>query len=620
MPIKNEFQLQDFTRLTQLYDQTPDTNLSSSGSPSRHETEINRSTIERAFIEAFFSRDDSLQDEGLKNRINKFKADAGTLLDMITSGKKGLNHSTLSELQKIALRTMPGAGMLRKPYETTDMTPGINAKSRYCSKPIREGYGLVHIANKQGARHADLFIETASNEGGVWKRHSLVHASFGVQFPRGNPADFNPITEVFRNNKHTANLDVKETIFNANDGNFCTENRSTMDAISYADRQLLGGDHFITLELPVSQIKKMTDYIFSTSHRHHEKAGLPIYQMMEGAISKAELATTINNAQLRLDKITSIEKLNLLARFESITSHINQTEHHDKIRGDLNELKRDILSVSGHEPITIKLKELIEKLLIGVGIMAKPDIEQLISECKDKLQSLRQEQTSMSYYYSAMKAQAQNKIDKIEFKTALDSYVKHTQDFYSYLSNFQETYSERNDGDYEMITTRISAHQLFMNGVSCIPEQIKNDPNYKKHEQSFLNAREAFETLKQDKSDNIKRKADNYLNSSQDRYVEKRQNALVRGAKEDSIGVSTERVRGQWRAASVNCAGLCLRMLSKFSNIKFDGALTPFIGTSSPERLAHSAVPRGFTRPTEDNIPQKALGTNEAKARFYTQP
>lgn len=620
MPIKNEFQLQDFTRLTQLYEQTPDTNPSSSGSPSRHETEINRSTIERAFIEAFFSRDDSVQDEGLKNRINKFKAEAGTLLDMITSGKKGLNHSTLSELQKIALRTMPGAGMLRKPYETTDMNSGINAKSRYCSKPIREGYGLVHIANKQGARHADLFIETASNEGGVWKRHSLVHASFGVQFPRGNPADFNPVTEVFRNNKHTANLDVKETIFNANDGNFCTDNGSTMDAISYADRQLLGGDHFITLELPTSQIKKMTDYVFSTSHRHHEKAGLPIYQMMEGAISKAELEKVINNSQLMLNKITSIEKLNLLERFESITSHINQTENHDKIRETLNGLKRDILSVSGHLPIITKLKELIDKLLIGLGIMAKPDIEQLVSECKDKLQSLRQEQTSMSYYYSAMKVQAQDKIDKIEFKTALDSYIKHTQDFYSYLSNSPELYDEKNELDYEVITPRISVHQLFMNGISCIPDPIKSAPNYKEHEKQFLNAKEAFETLTKDKGDNIKRKADNYLNSSEDRYIEKRKNALARGTNEDIIGVSTERVRGQWRAAAVNCAGLCLRMLSKFSNIKFEGALMPLIGTSSPEKLAHSAAPIGLIRPAENNIPQKSLWTNETKARFYTQP
>lgn len=618
MPIKNEFQLQDFTRLTQLYDQTADTNPSSNGSPSRHEIEINRSTIERAFIEAFFSRDDSVQDERLKNRINKFKAEAGTLLDMITSGKKGLNHSTLSEIQKIALSNMPGAGMLRKPYETTDMTPDINAKSRYCSKPIREGYGLVHIANKQGARHADLFIETASNEGGAWKRHSLVHASFGVQFPTGNPADFNPTTEIFRNNKHTANLDVKETIFNSNDGNFCTDHNSTMDAMSYADRQLLGSDSFITLELPTSQIKKMTDYVFSTSHRDHEKAGLPIYQMREGASSKAELATVINNAQLKLDVITSIEKLNLPARFESIMSHVNQTEHHDKTREELNRLKRDILSVSGHEPITTKLKVLIDRLRLGLGIMAKPDIDKLVSECKDKLQSLRQEQTAMTYYYSAMKAQAQNKIDKIEFKTALDSYIKHTQDFYSYLSNSPELYNEKNELDYEVITPRLSVHQLFMNGISCIPDPIKSAPNYKEYETRFLNAREAFESLKHDKRESISRKTGHYLNDSQDKYVEKRQRALVRGTKEDTIGISTERVGGQWKASSANCAGLCLRMLSKFANTKFDGAL--MLGTSSPERLAHSAIPRGFTRPAEDNIPQKAFGTNQAKARFYTKP
>ncbi|WP_158300646.1 hypothetical protein [Chromobacterium sp. ATCC 53434] len=624
MPITNEFSQQNFTLLQQLYEKSDKEKAKDGQAMVIDDRKQLRASVEKAFIEAFFKRDGASSWTELDGKIAKFKADAGSLLAKIESGEQALSRSTLQDIHRIALKDMLGAGMMRKPYETVEINSTANAISRYGNKPIRPGYGLVHIANKQGAQHADLFIETASKENSGWKRHSLIHATFGVVFPSGRPADFNPSREAIFNNRHTANLGIKETVFNANDGKFCSDGNYSMDAVSYADKQLLGTNEFLTLELPIDQIKKMTDYIFAAKHMDGTKSGLPIYQIREGINSKTELETMKRSAQTELDKIKTFQMNNFSKRFEEITAEAEDTDKHELIKNKLSEFKKEIETFKEGNSLLFKFKTLLSGLIEKLSSPTKPtplDIKKLTAECLQQIQLIDKEQDARLYYYSAMKEQAQNKIDKIDFKTALDTYIKQTLSLSSYLSNLDDAIDSTEDEDgFNILTPKVQMERLFREGTTCIPDHMKDSTGYKEKEKAFLAARNAFIALKGPGESHSGKKIDAYLNNQSEHYAKKRQQAFSHADGANIIGISTDRIAGEWKASSVNCAGLCLRMLRKFSNIDMNGAKVMWpIGASSPQKLAQTASPQGFIR-AENNASdpaQSMLKVNEAKSRHF---
>ncbi|WP_108651887.1 hypothetical protein [Dongshaea marina] len=608
MPIQN-----NFSQLQQLYARVSNEPLTDKKDKLNLKQE--RASVQEAFIKAYFDGDGSKAgDQKIKNKINSFKSDSKSILDAIESGQRKVDKKVLSELQAKALKHMPGPEMLRKPYEksTDDVV-----HSRYCSQPIREGYGLVHISNKVGSKHADMFIETSSKQqDGNWNRHSLIHSTFGIAFPTGNPTDFNPTTEFFKNQTRTAQLDVKESIFNADTGDFCNVQGSVTEAVTYADRQLLSGNDFITIELPIAEISKMTDYLMGDKHIKDTKAGLPIYQMLEGESTRSELEALRDSSDIELN---NIEKL-VSPSLEKLSEGINNCKTISDIKElkkELDEINLKIEGMKGNSEVIARLVNAINNIKRHIVSLTKPtDFQKLMDLLKSEVDCSNKEIEPMKYYFRALREQADNKISKIDFKNTMDQYIQHASELASYFPSCMKSDSE-SDGFIFVEKSDITTERLFIDGKSCIPEEALKNMEIKEKAEKLEKIRLELFRLNVSKMDGYIGKTDD-----QERFTKKRSRVIERNANNvrgDIKGISTERVNGEWRAASVNCAGLCLRMLQKFSDIKMQGANMFLIGASSPQNLAQGASPVGFKRVVDSGnraYQEMPTGVSE-RSRFF---